>query len=266
MRHYTELLAKQKGLPAEQSKLYYYGSSYGTVLGGTYATLFPDRIARMILDGNLDVDDYYNGTWLSIADSTDNAAKTFFRTCFEAGPELCAFRGNASSADQLEKRYLKLYNDLKERPVLVSDPLLSTTPILVGFRELYSVFYNALYHSTQNFPSLAQTLAELEQRNGTLLAIKSGRAFLDAPTPPDLDFYSLGAARTHIACIDANGRTNLSTFNAYQNHIKKLQSQTFYGSNIYATIVTAPCRALGIKPPTSQVFKGKFDMTCKISF
>jgi pimeloyl-ACP methyl ester carboxylesterase len=34
-------------------KLDYYGASYGTYLGQTYATIFPDRVGRMVLDGNV---------------------------------------------------------------------------------------------------------------------------------------------------------------------------------------------------------------------
>jgi pimeloyl-ACP methyl ester carboxylesterase len=35
-------------------RLDYYGASYGTFLGATYAALFPHRIGRMVLDGALD--------------------------------------------------------------------------------------------------------------------------------------------------------------------------------------------------------------------
>ena len=33
--------------------LTYLGKSYGTMLGATYAELFPDRVGRMVLDGVL---------------------------------------------------------------------------------------------------------------------------------------------------------------------------------------------------------------------
>ncbi|KAK3385767.1 Alpha/Beta hydrolase protein [Podospora didyma] len=35
-------------------KFHYYGMSYGTVLGQTYAELFPDKVGRMVLDGAVD--------------------------------------------------------------------------------------------------------------------------------------------------------------------------------------------------------------------
>lgn len=37
-----------------EEKLNYYGASYGALRGQTYATLFPQRVGRMVLDGNVD--------------------------------------------------------------------------------------------------------------------------------------------------------------------------------------------------------------------
>ncbi|MFE7313504.1 alpha/beta fold hydrolase [Streptomyces sp. NPDC057555] len=37
-----------------EEKLNYYGASYGTLRGQTYASLFPRRTGRMVLDGNMD--------------------------------------------------------------------------------------------------------------------------------------------------------------------------------------------------------------------
>ena len=37
-----------------QPKMLYFGASYGTFLGGTYADLFPDKVGRMVLDGAID--------------------------------------------------------------------------------------------------------------------------------------------------------------------------------------------------------------------
>ncbi|HEY2672116.1 MAG TPA: alpha/beta fold hydrolase [Rugosimonospora sp.] len=42
-----------------QQKLNYYGFSYGTYLGQVYATLFPQRVRRMVLDSNVDPRDVW---------------------------------------------------------------------------------------------------------------------------------------------------------------------------------------------------------------
>ena len=38
----------------KQPRMLYFGASYGTFLGGTYADLFPDKVGRMVLDGAID--------------------------------------------------------------------------------------------------------------------------------------------------------------------------------------------------------------------
>jgi pimeloyl-ACP methyl ester carboxylesterase len=47
----------RKSLGAKQ--INYYGFSYGTYLGQVYGTLHPDKVRRMVLDGNVDVRDVW---------------------------------------------------------------------------------------------------------------------------------------------------------------------------------------------------------------
>lgn len=42
-------------------RLLYLGTSYGTMLGNTFVSMFPDRVERMILDGNVVPEDYAAG-------------------------------------------------------------------------------------------------------------------------------------------------------------------------------------------------------------
>ena len=37
------------------SKINYFGSSYGTRIGALYAEMFPQRVGRMVLDGAVDI-------------------------------------------------------------------------------------------------------------------------------------------------------------------------------------------------------------------
>ena len=43
------------------ARLQYYGTSYGTVLGNTFLSMFPGRVKRMIIDGVVVADDWVSG-------------------------------------------------------------------------------------------------------------------------------------------------------------------------------------------------------------
>lgn len=46
---------------SEEPKLQYLGVSYGTFLGNTFASMFPNRVGRMVIDGIEDPHDYIKG-------------------------------------------------------------------------------------------------------------------------------------------------------------------------------------------------------------
>jgi len=45
----------------EDGLLRYWGFSYGTLLGATMATMFPDKMDRVVLDGVANAKEYYAG-------------------------------------------------------------------------------------------------------------------------------------------------------------------------------------------------------------
>ena len=46
-----------------KGKLVYWGFSYGTYLGIKFASMFPDRVGRLMLDGVVDADLYETPVW-----------------------------------------------------------------------------------------------------------------------------------------------------------------------------------------------------------
>jgi pimeloyl-ACP methyl ester carboxylesterase len=42
-----------------ESRVRFWGFSYGSVLGITFAAMFPDKVERLIVDGVCDTDEYY---------------------------------------------------------------------------------------------------------------------------------------------------------------------------------------------------------------
>lgn len=66
----------------------YWGLSYGTIIGQTFAQLYPTRVGRFVLDGVLDAEDYYAGLGLKNLQQADKAFSTFFEYCSKAGPPI----------------------------------------------------------------------------------------------------------------------------------------------------------------------------------
>ncbi|KZV76859.1 hypothetical protein PENSPDRAFT_622357 [Peniophora sp. CONT] len=146
-----------------REKLNYYGVSYGTVLGATVASIYPDKIERMVLDGVADAEAYYAGNVTSNLLATDKAVDVFFQACYDAGPELCAFYD--SSPKQISANLDALYESLKVAPV---PALISETSFgVVDYGMLRNLIRNVVYSPYQLFPVLAQGLALLSQGNGT---------------------------------------------------------------------------------------------------
>ena len=61
----------------EQSNLNYWGFSYGTFLGQTFALMFPDRVGLTVIDGVADPEDWVSGLSLKDLQFTDEAFSTF---------------------------------------------------------------------------------------------------------------------------------------------------------------------------------------------
>lgn len=103
-----------------EEKLQYWGISYGTVLGQTFAGMFPDRIERLLLDSTLRLEDYTTGQWVSVTRDTERAVVNFFEECVKIGPVLCPianFTGPDTTAEDLHLEYAKVFQELINDPI-----------------------------------------------------------------------------------------------------------------------------------------------------
>ncbi|KAJ5386859.1 Peptidase S33 tripeptidyl aminopeptidase-like C-terminal [Penicillium cosmopolitanum] len=75
----------------DKEPLLYWGRSYGTVLGATFAALFPNRVSRALLDGVVDMDKYYEGRGPNVIADADAIFDKFGQYCDVAGPDGCPF-------------------------------------------------------------------------------------------------------------------------------------------------------------------------------
>lgn len=65
----------------------YFGFSYGTFIGSTYAGLFPERVGRFVLDGAIDPSLTNSEVTLGQAESFDELLQHFLQECIETNDE-----------------------------------------------------------------------------------------------------------------------------------------------------------------------------------
>jgi pimeloyl-ACP methyl ester carboxylesterase len=145
-----ELLRQAVG----DAALNFYGYSYGTYLGGTYANLFPDKVRAMTLDGTLDLVANATGkpgqekqpvdVRADVAGAQQQELDRFFAACAAAGPK-CAF-----SAGDPKQRFAGVFAHASR-----------TT----GVASLMKTVDSALYQSGR-WKRLASTLAALPSDPG----------------------------------------------------------------------------------------------------
>ncbi|KAL3590733.1 hypothetical protein FPOAC2_12935 [Fusarium poae] len=85
-------------------KLNYWGVSYGTVLGQVVASMFPNRVGRIVLDGNMNADDYAATAWLDSITDVERSLANFFDECVKSGKKACAladFHGSKTTGESL---------------------------------------------------------------------------------------------------------------------------------------------------------------------
>jgi pimeloyl-ACP methyl ester carboxylesterase len=120
-----------------EDKLTYYGISYGTYLGATYAAMFPDHIRAMIVDGVLDPVAWSTGrgdsaktlpfsTRLRSGVGAWEALTSAFAECDRVGKKRCPLAGNAAS------KWLRIVHRLRRGPVKVDGGYRLTYANMVG--------------------------------------------------------------------------------------------------------------------------------------
>jgi pimeloyl-ACP methyl ester carboxylesterase len=168
-----------------EREINYLGYSYGTVLGSSYATLFPHRVRAMVLDGNA------TPAWFSdylIELDADGSAGA--ELALRQLDRLC--RGNASCplrSAGVVATYDRLVERLNRNPVQVGQA------VITGQSVTFLVF-GALYNEQQGWPFIATALARADA--GDLRALPA----LSANDAPALTIPSTFA----IVCDDSKSR------------------------------------------------------------
>ncbi len=179
----------------EDGLLRYWGLSYGSLLGSTFAAMFPERVERMLLDAVINPHDYTAGHWGNYAVDADKTLLAFLEECVKAKDRcaLAEYTGLTTAEDLLEAINARL------------DPLLqNATTSPEGWLAYYSAkqyVYSRLYWP-QLWPRLAEIMTSF--LNGTLTDLLP---LFQPPTPEKP--YNLGIDSINgIRCSDALWRAS----------------------------------------------------------
>ena len=113
-------------------RINYYGFSYGTYLGQVYATLYPGRVRRMVLDGNVDPGRVWYASNLDQDIAFDRNIKVYFR--WLARNDSAYHLGTSGSA--IEKLFYTTQAGLTKHPA----------GGVIGPDELTDIFLQAGYY------------------------------------------------------------------------------------------------------------------------
>ncbi|WP_405902812.1 alpha/beta hydrolase [Streptomyces sp. NBC_00656] len=177
-------------------KLYYFGISYGTELGGVYAHLFPENVGRSVLDAVVDPTEDAEQSSLGQAEGFQLALDNFAEDCADRG-DACKLPG--STAEEVEQGVSGLLDRLEEKPVPgIGSRKLTQTQATTGIAA-------ALY-SKETWPLLEQGVDEADGGNGALLL-----ALADSLNGRSEDgrYDNSAAANTAINCADSKERFTL---------------------------------------------------------
>jgi pimeloyl-ACP methyl ester carboxylesterase len=128
------------------SKLNYMGFSYGTFLGSTYASLFPDNVGRMVLDGAIDPSLSAEELTLGQARAFEKALRAYVEHCL--GEEGCPLSGTADDGLQ---QIRDLINSVIQTPRTAKDGR------MVSGNAFVSGIVVPLY-ANESWPALTQAL------------------------------------------------------------------------------------------------------------
>jgi pimeloyl-ACP methyl ester carboxylesterase len=187
-------------------KLTYLGFSYGTLIGSTYAELFPDHIRAMALDGAIDPSLDLEQLRAGQARAFEDALASFLDDC--ADTTSCAFHEGGRTA----KAFDALMASIESEPLPAT---LLRDPRTIGPGIAWYSVLGALY-ADESWPTLAASLALAKRGDGSLmLAIADpyrGRK-------PNGSYSNLQDAYTANICLDYPAPTEVTVYSAWAKRL-----------------------------------------------
>jgi pimeloyl-ACP methyl ester carboxylesterase len=147
-----------------ERQLNYFGFSYGTFLGATYASLFPRNYRAMVLDGAIDAEQYLNRPMRGLEEQTagfERALGRFFQAC-AANQTACLGFGGSDPWDAFDA----LIDRANAAPLPAAGYMPDPRP--VDGDDVIAAAVVPMY-AKQLWPLLAQALSAAQAGDGSLI-------------------------------------------------------------------------------------------------
>ncbi|GJE95991.1 alpha/beta hydrolase [Phanerochaete sordida] len=238
----------------------YWGVSYGSVLGATFAAMFPQNVGRVIIDGVFDSYQWYYGAHdnSSLLDTTA-ALTSVYDACVAAGPSNCALWENTTSA--VAARVSRILTQLHAAPLTIFNATSPTnvTFATVDYTAAHEAFFQTVYFPYGNGPAFADAFVGLENGNASLLYEALGIPAVDptdlCATPERPLVIGSVDVMAPILCGDALVDRR-GTFERAQADYAIVRNLSEFGGDWWP-VTTGPCSTWPLK--AKDQFNGSFE-------
>jgi pimeloyl-ACP methyl ester carboxylesterase len=215
------------------SKITYYAFSYGTYLGQVYATLFPSRVRRMVLDSIVDP----TGVWYADNIAQDYAFQGRLNAFFAWTARFDGTYHLGSTPAEVRQAYYRARAKLEANPIVVSG-----RP-QVGPDELDDTYAEGGYANSY-WPQLAQALSQYLSSGGTQTS-DLAEAYQSLGAQPENEFAVYNA----VQCSDVEWPRNWAKWQADAETVDKTAPFYAWGN----TWFNAACAFWPVKGPAQPI-------------
>jgi pimeloyl-ACP methyl ester carboxylesterase len=210
--------------------LTYVGLSYGTMIGQTYANMFPTQVRAMMLDGVVDPNAWLNGAEARLASTvstSDAVFAQFVKLCQAAGPARCALARYPPGT--VAERVARLFQQARRAPIPAPH---AHPPGVLSYGDLVLATFQPL-RAPLTWPQYARELDAAASGDASALET----AARQARTPAGLTKATTSAA---IQCADGPASEPVSAWPRFIGHLTRLS--TLWGP-VLGWWNWAPCAA-----------------------
>jgi pimeloyl-ACP methyl ester carboxylesterase len=202
-------------------RISYYGFSYGTYLGQVYATLFPHRVRRMVLDSNIDPRDVFYRSNLKQNIGIDRTMRLWLRWMADRAKTYRV----GSTRKAVQKTFVRTRNRLARKPAAGK----------IGGSEWTDIF-NSVAYTRDVWPRLARLMARYVHKGRAKPLVRAYRSV--AGSGKD----NLYAVYLAVQCTDAPWPHKWSRWSRDNRRVAKLAPLTTWLNAWF----NMPCRTWSV--------------------